>query len=101
MEKMHSLNDYLVSKKILINNHATDVSKGKIKGHLPFKNLFGFRQTFKKIIKNLGIHLTFKTANLQGNIFTTIATDIKVTINSLYLYVPILIPNTQTQVVFN
>ena len=33
--------------------------------------------------------------------FTTIATDINVTINSLYLYVPILIPSTITRVMFN
>ena len=39
--------------------------------------------------------------NLQDIIFTTIANDINVTINSLYLYVPQLIPNTQTQVMFN
>ena len=39
--------------------------------------------------------------DLQDIIFTTLANDINVTINSLYLFVPILIPNTQTQVMFN
>ena len=39
--------------------------------------------------------------DLQDIILTTIATDINVTINSLCLYVPILIPNSQTQVMFN
>ena len=39
--------------------------------------------------------------DLQDNFFTTIATDIKVTINSLYLYVPILIPNSPAQVLLN
>ena len=38
---------------------------------------------------------------LQDIIFTTLANDINVTINSLYLYVPILISNSSTQVVFN
>ena len=38
--------------------------------------------------------------DLQDIIFTTIATDINVTINSLYLYVPIFFPNSQTQVMF-
>ena len=33
--------------------------------------------------------------------FTTIATDINVTIDSLYLFVPIIFPNTETQVLFN
>ena len=39
--------------------------------------------------------------DLQDIIFTTLANDITVTINSLYLFVPILIPNSQTQVMFN
>ena len=39
--------------------------------------------------------------DLQDIIFTTIATDINVTINSLHLYVPILFPHSQTQVMFN
>ena len=42
-----------------------------------------------------------KTNDLQNIIFTTIATDINVTTNSLYLFVPVLIPNTETQVMFN
>ena len=39
--------------------------------------------------------------DLQDIVFTTIANDINVTINSLYLYVPKLIPTTSTQVMFN
>ena len=39
--------------------------------------------------------------DLQDILFTTIADDINVTINSLYLYVPQLIPSTSTQVMFN
>ena len=42
-----------------------------------------------------------KTNDLQSIIFTTIATDINVTINSVCLFVPIIIPNTDTQVMFN
>ena len=88
-------------KQILINNHAVDANKGKIKGHLALEHIFGFCKTFKKITKNLGFHLKFKMNDLQDIIFTTLANDINVTINSLYLFVPILIPNTQTQVMFN
>ena len=89
-------------KQILINNHvhAVEAKKGKIKGHLALEHIFGFCKTFKKITKNLGFQLKFKMNGLQYIIFTTIANDINVTINSLYLYVPILIPNTQTQVMF-
>ena len=88
-------------KKILINNHAVEVNKGKIKGQLALEHIFGFCRTFKKITKNLGFHLTFKMNDLQDIIFTTIADDINVTINSLYLYVPQLIPSTSTQLMFN
>ena len=39
--------------------------------------------------------------DLQDIIFITIATDINVTIDSLHLYVPILIPNIQTRNLLN
>ena len=88
-------------KQILINNHAVEVNKGKVKRQLALKYIFGFCKTFKKITKNLGFHLIFEMNDLQDIIFTTIADDINVTINSLYLYVPQLIPSTSTQVMFN
>ena len=43
----------------------------------------------------------FKTANLQDIIYTSMADDIDVTINSLDLYVPNLIPSVVTQLMFN
>ena len=88
-------------KKILINNHAVEANKGRIKGQLALEHVFGFCKTFKKITKNLGFHLIFQMNDLQDIIFTTIADDINVTINSLYLYVPQLIPITQIQLMFN
>ena len=88
-------------KKILINNHPQEVNKGKIKGQLALEHIFGFCQTFKKITKNLGYHLIFKMNDLQDIVFSTIADDINVTINSMYLFVPQLIPSTSTQVMFN
>jgi len=87
-------------QKMLIDNHnvdGQDVNIGKIKAQLSLEHIFGFCKTFKKVTKNLGFHLTFKTADLQDLIYTTIATicvPINVTINSLYLFVPFLIPNT-------
>ena len=53
--------------------------------------------------KDLGFHITFKTANLQNINYISIAdgVPINVTINSRYLYVPSPIPNTETQVMFN
>ena len=87
-------------QKMLINNH-TDVNKGKIKGYLFLEDIFGFCKTFKKVTKNLGFHVTFKTNDLQDIIYTSMTDDMNVTINNLYLYVPNLIPSVETQVMFN
>ena len=88
-------------KKMLINNHDEAANKGRIRGPLALEHIFCFCRTFKKITKNLGYHLKFKMNDLQDIVFTTIANDITVTINSLYLYVPKLIPSTSTQLMFN
>ena len=87
-------------QKMLIDNHL-DANKGKIKGYFYLEDIFGFCKTFKKVTKNLGFHLLFKTANLQDIIYTSMADDINVTINSLYLYIPNLIPSVETQLMFN
>ena len=93
-------------KKMLIENHnviGQEVNKGKIKAQLSLEHFFGFCKTFKKITKNLGFHLSFKIAHLQDIIYTLLADadQINVTINSLDLYLPFLIPNTETQLLFN
>ena len=85
---------------MLIDNH-TDVNKGKIKGYLHLKDIFGFCKTFEKVTKSLGFHIMFKTANLQDNIYTSMADDKNVTIHSLYLYIPHLFPSVETQLMFN
>ena len=87
-------------QKMLINNH-TDANKGKIKGYLYLEDIFGFCKTFKKVTKNLGFHLQFKTNDLQDIIYTSMTDDINVTNNNLYLYVPNLIPSVETLVMFN
>ena len=90
-------------KKMLIDNQATDADKGKSKAQLPLEHIIGFCKTFKKVTKNLGFELTFKTVNLPNIIYKAIAdgTQINVAINSLYLFVPILLPSTETQFMFN
>ena len=87
-------------KEMLIDNHS-EANRGKIKGQHPLEHIFGFYKTCKKITKNLGFHLTYRTNDLQDIIFTTLGVDINVTINSLYPFVPTLFPNTETQVLFN
>ena len=86
--------------KMLIDNHI-DANRGKIKGYLYLEDIFGFCKTFKKVTKNLGFHLIFKTNDLQNIIYSSMGDDIDVTINNLYLYVPNLIPSVETQVMFN
>ena len=88
---------------MLIDNQELDADKGKIKAQLRLERIFGFCKTFKKVTKNLGFEITFKTANHQNIIYTSIAdgTQINLTINSLYLCVPFMIPSTETQLMFN
>ena len=86
-------------QKMLINNHNDEI-KGKIKGYISRRHL-RILQSFKKVTKNLGFHLTFKTANLQDIIYTFKIDDINVTIKNLYLYIPNLIPSVETQLRFN
>ena len=76
-------------------------NRGKIPGQLPSEHKFGFGKTFRKTTKNLGYLLNFKRAVIQNIIFTTIANDIDVTINSSYLHVPVLNPDSNNQVMFN
>ena len=87
-------------QKMLINN-LTDANKGKIKGYLYLEDIFGFCKTFRKVTKNLGFHLSFKTNDLQDIIYTSMTDDMNVTINNLYLYVLYIIPSVETQVMFN
>ena len=87
-------------QKMLIKNH-TDANKGKIKGYQILEDIFGFCKTFTKVTKNLGFHITFKSNDLQNIIYSSMTDDINVTINNLYPYVPNLIPNVETQVMFN
>ena len=87
-------------QKMLINNHI-DANRGKIKGYLYLEDIFGFCKSFKRVTKNLGFHLQFKTNDLQDIIYTSMTDDINVTINNLYLYVPNLIPSVETQIMFN
>ena len=86
-------------QKKLIDNHI-DANIGKIKKYSCLDDFFGFCKIFKKVTKNLGFQLMFKTANLQDVIYTSMDDDINVTINNFYLIIPNLIPSVETQVVF-
>ena len=87
-------------KEIHDNNCKEVAIKGKVNSALARQHVFGFCRRFKKITKNLGFHLTFKTANLQGIICTTIANGIDVTTDRSHLFVPIFIPSGEIHALF-
>ena len=92
-------------KKLLIDSHTNEDNKGKIRANLPLEYIFGFCKTFKKITKGLGFELQLKTSNEKRNIvYTSLAfggNDVNVTINSIYLYIPSLVPSAEQQQMFN
>ena len=69
---------------MLIDNHI-DANKGKINRYLYLEDFFGFCKSFKKVTKNLSFHLMLKTNDLQHIMYTSMADDINMTVNSLYL----------------
>ena len=85
---------------MLIDNHI-DANKGKKKYFFYLEDIFGFCKCFEKVFKNLGFHLMLKTNDLQDIIYASMADDINVTINNLYLFIPYLIPSVETQLMFN
>ena len=84
----------------MFDSHDELVNRGRIKGQLPLEHVVWICKTSKKITKKLGFHLIFKTRDLQDVISTTIGNDINVTNTCLYLYVPVLIPNSDAQGMF-
>ena len=87
-------------QRVLIDNQI-DANKGKNKGYLNLQVIFGFCKSFKNVTKNLGFHLMLKTNDLQDTIYTSMGDNKNVSINNLYLSVPILIPSVETQLMFN
>ena len=90
-------------KHMLIDSHTIEDNKGKIRANLPLEHIFGFCKTFKKITKGLVFELQLKTSNeKQNKIYTTLGrNDVNVTINSIYLYTPSLVPSAEQQQLFN
>ena len=89
-------------KKILIDNH-TEANRGLIRGHLPLEYIFGSARSFKKITKGVGFELDLRTSNRKRDILyaTLDDEDVNVTINSISLFIPQIIPSPETQVIFN
>ena len=87
--------------QIMLKDNHIDDNRGKNKRYLYLEDIFSFCKSFRKVTKNLGLHLMLKTNDLPDFIYTSGPDDIKVTINSLYLFVPNLTPSVETQLMLN
>ena len=89
-------------RQILIDNH-TEANRGLIRGHLPLEYIFGFCRSFKKISKGLGFALDLRASNRKQDILYSKLgdNDVNVTINSINLFTPQIIPSPETQVYFD
>ena len=89
-------------KRLLIDNH-TEANRGLKKGHLPSEYIFVFARSCKKITKRVGFELDLRTSKRKQDILYKILgdNDVNVTINSISLFVPQIIPSPETQVIFN
>ena len=88
-------------KKILIDNH-TEANRGPIRGHLLLEYIIGFPRP-KKITKGLGFELDLRTSKRKQDILysTLLDNEVNVTINSISLFVPQIIPSPETQYIIN
>ena len=89
-------------KEILIDNHTVHGNRGKVFGQLLLEHVFTFCNRLQKVTKNLGFHITSKTNDLQDIVYTTLpqAKVINVTFDNLHLFLPKIIRNPDTQVMF-
>ena len=80
-------------RQILIDNHS-EANRGLLRGHLPLEFIFGFARSLKKITKGFGFELGVRTSNRKRDIlYTTLGdNDVNVTINSISLFIPQMIP---------
>ena len=89
-------------QKILNDNH-TEANRGLIRGHPLLEYILGFARSFKKITKVLGFESDLRTTHRKPDIlYTTLGdNDVNVTISSISLFVPQVIPSTETQYIIN
>ena len=96
IEEPEAQNIVTALKHLLVNNLDVAANKGKKKDNF-HQFFFGFCKT---ITKHLGNHLTFRTADFQGIVFTLLANNIAIKNIKLFSYFPILSPDAQTQIMF-
>ena len=72
----------------------------KVATNCRLKTFLNFFKTCKEITKQFGVHLTFKMADIQDVIYTTLANDFTVTIKNSNFSIPTLLTDCTTQVIF-
>ena len=90
-------------KQVLINNQ-TEANRGVIRGHLPLESNFEFRISFEKFAEDIGFELQLKKSNRKKHdiLYTLLGDEmLDVTISSLSLYTPTILPSPETQRYFN
>ena len=89
-------------KQILIN-YLTEANRGPIRDQLPLESIFRLARSFEKLTKKLGFELDLPTPiRKQEILYTTLDdNDVNVTINSISLFIPQIIPFPETQNFFN
>ena len=83
---------------MLIDSHSNEDNKGKIRAKLPLESFFGFLKKLKKITKRHLFWTSFENIKwkTKKNFYTTLGgNDVHVTYNSLYLYIPSLVPSPE------
>ena len=86
-------------KHLLIDSHTNEDNKGKIRANLPLEDIFSFCKTNKK---NKRLRIKLKTSDEKKIIYTTLGgNDTNVTINTIYLFIPSIVPSPEQQQKFN
>ena len=90
-------------KRRLFDSHTKDVNKVKGRAQVPLEHLFGYCKTLIIITEDLGFELHLKTSHEKQIIFHTTlgGNDVRVKINSLYLYIASLVRSAEQQKIFN
>ena len=89
-------------KEIITVNRTKQANKKNIRS-TSIGTHYRICNAFKKVTKNIGFRITFKTNELQDIVYTTLplAINFNVTFDNLHLYDPNFIPSPDTQIIFN
>ena len=88
-------------KKMLIDKLEQVADCGDIQRQLHLDYIFEFCKRFKKVTHFLGVHSKLKTADLTDLIYTSTSDFLIIALNTLFLYLPVYIPDPATQARFN